>query len=92
MANLEKEVMQDLYNVEGRKLKNEEYHLNRVSLTTATPDQPINYPDARKHQIVSFIKSGIRIAGYLLLAVDQLVACAVVLILSEAVGIYEELV
>ena len=52
----------------------------------------MNHPDAKKHQIVSFIKSGIRIAGYLLLAVDMLVACAVVLILSEVVGIYEELV
>ena len=54
--------------------------------------ESFEHPDAKKHQIVSFIKSGIRIAGYLLLAVDMLVACAVVLILSEVVGIYEELV
>ena len=91
MANLEKEVMQDLYDVEGRRSRNDEYTYNRQS-KVENPTEPMNYPDAKKHQIVSFIKSGIRIAGYLLLAVDQLVACAVVLILSEAVGIYEELV
>ena len=92
MVNLNlKEVEQDLYDVESRKLRNEEYLLNRRS-KIKSPSKPINYPDARKHQIVSFIKSGIRIAGYLLLAVDMLVACAVVLILSEVIGIYEELV
>ena len=47
--------------------------------------------DARKHQLVSFIKSGIRIAGYLLMFVTIPVA-AVVLVLSEIVGIWEELV
>ena len=91
MANLEQEVMQDLYDVESRKLRNDEYTFDRQS-KPKTPTQPMNYPDAKKHQIVSFIKSGVRIAGYVLLAADMLVACAVVLILSEAIGIYEELV
>jgi len=91
MANLEQQVMQDLYNVEGRKQRNDEYTLDRQS-KIENPTEPMNYPDAKKHQIVSFVKSGIRIAGYVLLAADMLVACAVVLILSEAVGIYEELV
>lgn len=91
MANLEQEVMNDLMDVESRRVSREEYLLNRPQVPE-TPEKPVNYPDAKKHQIVSFVKSGIRIAGYLLLAVDQLVACAVVLILSEAVGIYEELV
>lgn len=83
--------MQDLYDVESRKLRNDEYTFNRQS-KLKKPTQPMNYPDAKKHQIVSFIKSGVRIAGYVLLAADMLVACAVVLILSEAIGIYEELV
>jgi hypothetical protein len=48
-------------------------------------------PDARKHQLVSFIKSGIRIAGYLLLFVDVPTAAGI-LIISEVVGIWEELV
>ena len=30
----------------------------------------IAYPDAKKHQIISFIKSGVRIFGYILLTVD----------------------
>ena len=86
-----KEIENDLYDVDSRKLRNEEYIYNRRS-KIKSPSKPMNHPDAKKHQIVSFIKSGIRIAGYLLLAVDMLVACAVVLILSEVIGIYEELV
>ena len=86
-----KEIENDLYDVDSRKLRNEEYLYTRRS-KVKIPSKPMNHPDAKKHQIVSFIKSGIRIAGYLLLAVDMLVACAVVLILSEVVGIYEELV
>ena len=48
-------------------------------------------PDARKHQIISFIKSGIRILGYILLPFDLTIAMGV-LIVSEIVGIVEELV
>ena len=48
-------------------------------------------PDARKHQIISFIKSGIRILGYILLPFDLTIAMGV-LIVSEIVGIIEELV
>ena len=51
----------------------------------------MNYPDARKHQIVSFIKSGIRILGYIFIPFN-LVVSAILLILSEIVGIIEELV
>ena len=92
MVNLNlKEVEQDLYDVESRKLRNDEYLFNRRSNHKST-SKPMNHPDAKKHQVVSFIKSGIRIAGYVLLAADMLIACAVVLILSEVVGIYEELV
>ncbi len=48
-------------------------------------------PDPKKHQIVSFIKSGIRIVGYCFLPFS-LETAAIVLIFSEAIGIYEELV
>ncbi len=48
-------------------------------------------PDPKKHQLVSFLKSGIRIAGYVSLFFSIEVA-AVLLIVSELVGIYEELV
>lgn len=85
------EIEKDLYNVDSRKMRNENYLEDRVSDHTS-PKQPVNYPDARMHKIVSFVKSGVRIAGYLLLTVDQLVLCAFVLILSEMIGIYEEVV
>ena len=48
-------------------------------------------PNPRLHQIVSFIKSGIRILGYIVLPFDIIIS-ALLLIFSEAVGIYEELV
>ena len=49
------------------------------------------YPDAKKHQLISFIKSGVRIFGYILLTVD-ITTAVIVLALSEALGILEELV
>ena len=48
-------------------------------------------PDARKHQLVSFVKSGIRILGYIFIPFDLGVAVTL-LVVSEAVGIIEELV
>ena len=84
------EVEKDLYDVESRKSRNDEYTLDRQS-NYSTPDEPLNYPDARKHQIVSFIKSGIRILGYCFIPFN-LVLSAILLILSEIVGIIEELV
>ena len=48
-------------------------------------------PDARKHQIISFVKSGIRIIGYGFIPFNISVAVTL-LIVSEAVGILEELV
>ena len=48
-------------------------------------------PDPEQHQRLSFIKSGIRIAGYLCLPFSIIVA-TILLIASEVVGIMEELV
>jgi len=48
-------------------------------------------PNQKLHQVVSFIKSGIRILGYGLLLYNVPIAVGV-LILSEAIGIIEELV
>ena len=50
-----------------------------------------HYPDARKHQLVSFLKSGIRLLGYILLPFDLYLAMGV-LIISEIIVIIEELV
>ena len=50
-----------------------------------------DYPDAKLHQLVSFIKSGIRILGYAFIPFNLTVAC-IILVISELIGIYEELV
>jgi hypothetical protein len=85
------EVENDLYDVESRRMTEEQYLANRRHQNKLTPPEPLNYPDARKHQLVSFIKSGIRILGYCFIPFS-LVASAILLILSEIVGIIEELV
>lgn len=56
-----------------------------------TKVQKQELPDARKHQIISFIKSGVRILGYGLLVINLPIAVGV-LVLSEVIGIVEELV
>ena len=48
-------------------------------------------PDPRLHQIISFVKSGIRILGYIFIPFD-LGAAVTLLVVSEAVGILEEMV
>ncbi|MEK9650550.1 MAG: hypothetical protein VW146_06335, partial [Gammaproteobacteria bacterium] len=48
-------------------------------------------PDQKWHRRISFIKSGIRIIGYGFIPFN-LVTATVLLIVSEAVGIIEELV
>ncbi len=48
-------------------------------------------PDPKLHQIISFVKSGVRILGYVFIPFNISVAVTL-LIVSEAVGIIEELV
>ena len=48
-------------------------------------------PDPRLHQIISFVKSGVRILGYLFIPFD-LGAAVALLVVSEGIGIVEELV
>jgi len=48
-------------------------------------------PDPDDHQKLSFIKSGIRIVGYLCLPFS-IIAATLLLVASEIVGIFEELV
>jgi hypothetical protein len=48
-------------------------------------------PDAKLHQRISFIKSGMRILGYILLPFDLGLA-TIILVCSEVVGIIEETV
>ena len=48
-------------------------------------------PNQKLHQQISFFKSGVRIVGYLFIPFSLVTATAL-LILSEVIGIIEELV
>jgi hypothetical protein len=48
-------------------------------------------PDPKLHQIVSFVKSGVRIIGYSFIPFSLTYATAA-LVISELIGIAEELV
>ncbi len=50
-----------------------------------------NMPDQKKHQIISFIKSGVRILGYCFIPFN-LITATIILVLSEVIGILEEMV
>ena len=83
MKTEEHRLLDELYDREQRRVS------KIKDLSTSNNIQ--DYPDAKKHQIVSFIKSGIRIFGYILIPIN-LLAAASVLVISEVIGIYEELV
>ena len=51
----------------------------------------MKHPDPKKHQQISFLKSGLRIVGYVFLFINIPLA-ATFLIISEDLGIIEELV
>jgi hypothetical protein len=51
----------------------------------------MNQPDPKLHQLVSFLKSAVRISGYVALF-WSIGLGAFILILSEVIGILEELV
>jgi len=89
-STTEKELYNDLYDVEGRRSRNKDYLLDDLSKTSKS-DSITTYPDAKMHQIVSFTKSAIRIIGYCFIPFNLEVS-AILLILSEIVGIIEELV
>ena len=80
----EKELTEELYNLEDRQGRNIEYLNDKVQKNQ-------DHPDAKKHQIVSFIKSGVRIIGYCFIPFN-LVTAAIILVVSEVIGIIEELV
>jgi F0F1-type ATP synthase assembly protein I len=60
----------------------------------------MNHPDPKKHQYVSFFKSGLRIVGCIaalhvafhIVHVAAIIPLAVAFLVAEIVGIYEELV
>ena len=75
------------------KLKNGYKNKNMKEFNSIKKDREnLEYmPNQKWHQIVSFIKSGFRLAGYGLLLYSVPIAVGV-LIFSELIGIVEELV
>ena len=77
------------------KKKQQEQLKEEIEITLDNIDKKITQlekqPDAKLHQLVSFVKSGVRIVGYYFIPYNLGVA-AIMLILSEIVGITEELV
>ena len=86
----EREIIEYLADKESRQLSANE--LIDLSVNPPKKEQKnTDHPDAKKHQIVSFIKSGVRILGYILIPFD-LISATITLIVSEVIGIIEELV
>ena len=86
MANRKKtigEVEQELYEVRQRQT------INKIKDTPTKLDQ---LPDPKKHQYVSFVKSGVRIVACLLGFAGMYQIGFLGLFLAELIGIYEELV
>jgi hypothetical protein len=79
----------------GRKLSMSDREIMEAKgYKSIMPKKQINeqqLPDARLHQRISFIKSGVRILGYCFIPFS-LVFATILLILSEVIGIIEELV
>ena len=48
-------------------------------------------PDPKLHQIISFVKSGVRILGYIFIPFN-IGAAVALLVVSEGIGIIEEMV
>jgi len=85
MKTEEQRLFDDLYDRETR----EGWTYPDTSIKKTVNNQ--DHPDPKKHQVVSFIKSSLRIFGYGLILLD-LTTAVFVLIGSEVVGIVEELV
>jgi hypothetical protein len=86
MANKKKtigEVEQELYEVRQRQT------INKIKNTPTKLDQ---LPDPKKHQHVSFVKSGVRIVACILGFAGMYQIGFLGLFLAELIGIYEELV
>ena len=86
MANRKKtiaEIEQELYEVRQRQT------INKIKDIPTKLDQ---LPDPKKHQYVSFVKSGVRIVACILGFAGMYQIGFLGLFLAELIGIYEELV
>jgi hypothetical protein len=86
MYTEEQRVIDELYNRETRS------DFTYPDTSIKTPVNTEKYPDAKKHQIISFIKSGIRIVATIIGVAGFYELGFFGLLVAEVVGIYEELV
>ena len=63
-----------------------------MALTKPKTTQLEQHPDAKKHKVISLVKSGIRIAACVALAYYEIQPAAILLVVAELLGIAEELV
>jgi len=63
-----------------------------MALTKPKTTQLEQHPDAKKHQLISFVKSGLRIVACYFLAYYDLQLAAGLFFSAELLGIAEELV
>ena len=69
-----------------------EYAYNQIFKENAMRENALKHmPDQKRHKIISLIKSAVRIIGYAFIPFDLVVA-TIILIISEVIGILEELV
>ena len=81
----------ELYNRESRRTRSDEYIYDQTP-PIPTPNEAMNYPDAKMHQVISFIKSGIRILACIAGVFGLFGWAFAGLAIAEIVGIIEELV
>ena len=62
-----------------------------VNFKMINKENNMKQPDPKLHQQVSFLKSAVRIVGYILLPFS-ITTAMLALVLSEVIGIFEELV
>lgn len=72
------------YNKSGKKRENQDLMFYRHEKLKDMPNQ-------KWHRIISFVKSGVRLIGYAFIPFDLVIA-TIILIISEIIGIVEELV
>jgi len=94
MSDGKTEAMRGTYFSKNEIQHNKEYYdvnRNRSRRDKNLIPEINHMPNQKWHKIISFIKSGIRILGYAIIPFDLVIATGV-LILSEVIGIVEELV
>lgn len=63
-----------------------------MALTKPKHTQLDKHPDAKKHKVISLVKSGLRIVACGFLAYYEIQTAAALFLLAELLGIAEELV